>query len=119
MRCMVPAHLVDDAVAEARTLPGLVANLRAVDPALAAQLEPKALIYSRTPIVTLVVMVVAWLSARYGLGWDATTDNAVACVCVVVASYLMRLITRRPIDGWFATPAGIPPAGTSNPAAGS
>ena len=99
---------VTDAVAAAKDLPDLVNKLQVVDPALAQQIEGKALAASTTPIGTFLVPALVWLAARYGLGWDATMCSWIAGGLVLIGTYVMRYITTSPIAGIFskaATPA--------------
>jgi hypothetical protein len=104
MATLKPTALINSIVAGAQSLPGLIASLQAVDPSLATQLESKPLIASKTPWGVLLVAGIAWGSAKYGLGFDATTDTLVAGAGVVLGSYLMRLITKQPVSGVIATP---------------
>jgi len=98
---MTPTQAANDAVAAAKDVPDLVTKLRVADPALAAQIEGKALVASKTPWGTLAVSAAAYLSTRYGLGWDSATDALVAGGALVLSSYAMRYITSVPISGWF------------------
>ncbi|HXT81395.1 MAG TPA: hypothetical protein VN702_17655 [Acetobacteraceae bacterium] len=97
---------VNAAITAARDMPSLIANLKTVDPALAAPLEGKALLASKTPWGTLAVAVVSWAASRYGFGWDDQTCALIAGLGIVGGSYLMRALTSSPITGWFkkATP---------------
>ena len=108
MPILTSTAAVNGAIAAARSLPNLIANLYALDPALATQLESKPLLASKTPWGTLGAGVVAWLSSRYGFGFDETTCGLVSGVAVLLGSYAMRAVTKQPIAGLLATPA--PPA---------
>ena len=90
---------VNDAVAGAKSLPGLISNLQALDPALATQLEAKPLLFSKTPWGTLAAGLIGWASARYGLGLDANTTALIAGLCVLAGSYAMRAVTKQPTSG--------------------
>ena len=92
---------VSDAVAAAKDLPDLVNKLQAADPALAQQIEGKALAASTTPIGTFLVPAVVWLASHYGLGWDATTCSWIAGGLVLIGTYVMRYVTTSPIAGIF------------------
>ena len=105
---------VNEAIAAAKSLPNLIANLYALDPALVTQLESKPLLASKTPWGTLAAGVVGWLSSRYGFGFDETTCGLISGAAVVVGSYLMRALTKQPIAGFLATPPV--PAKASAPA---
>ena len=102
------------AVREAKDLPDLLRRLEAVNPALAAQLVGKSLAASRTPWGTLLLPVVAYLAARYGLGWTPDIDALVAGVAVLIGSYAMRCVTSTPITSLFHRPRALvsttPPA---------
>jgi hypothetical protein len=89
----------DRLIAEARTLPGLIAAAQVSDPALAEQLTGKALVYSRTVWGTPIVMVVSWAASRYALGWDPATCSAVAGALTWAAVIALRAITKAPISG--------------------
>ena len=108
---------VNEAIAAAKSLPNLIANLYALDPALAAQLESKPLLASKSPWGTLAAGVVAWLSSRYGFGFDETTCGLVSGVAVLLGSYAMRAITKQPVVGVLVTPtaATIAPASIKVP----
>lgn len=98
-----PAPTVrDQVVADAKSLPDLIAKAQAVDPALAAQLTAKPLLASKSPIGTLIAGVVAWLAGRYGLGWDQSTCDLVAGCAVLLGGYGMRYVTASPIAGIFS-----------------
>ena len=105
MPILSPTAAVNDAVAAARSLPNFIANLYAIDPALATQLESKPLLASKSPWGTLGAGLVAWLSSRYGFGFDETTCGLVSGVAVLLGSYVMRAITKQPIAGIITTPA--------------
>ena len=89
----------DKIIADAKSLPDLIATAKTVDPDLAAQLTPKALIASKSPAGTLAAGVVAWLVSHYGLGWDQATCDLVAGLAVLAGGYAMRYITASPIGG--------------------
>lgn len=104
---------LNKAVAAAQDVPTLVAEFAAVDPAVAQQIEGKALLASKTPWGTLAVALVAWGAAKYGLGWDTNTDALVGGAGLVLGSYVMRAITNSPISGMFSK---TPIAATGLPA---
>ena len=97
------------AVREAKDLPDLLRRLEAVNPALAAQLVGKSLAASRTPWGTLLLPVVAYLAARYGLGWTPDIDALVAGIAVLIGSYAMRCVTSTPITSLFHRPRALVP----------
>ncbi len=104
MPTLSPTAAVNEAIAAAKSLPNLIANLYALNPALATQLETKPLLASRTPWGTLAAGVVAWLSTRYGFGFDDTTCSLLSGIAVLVGSYGMRALTKQPIAGVLASP---------------
>lgn len=94
---------VNEAVAAARTLPDLVTKLNAVDPALAQQIEGKALLASKTPWGTLAATAVAYLATKYSLHWDQGTCELVAGAALLIGAYIMRAISAGgPITSLFA-----------------
>jgi hypothetical protein len=111
---------VTDAVKAAQDSPSLVQNLAAISPVLAQQITGKPLAASKSPIGTVLVAAAAWASAKYGFGWDASTDTLVGGIGALIGGYLMRSITSAPITGLFSTPAElqsappvVPPASPS------
>jgi hypothetical protein len=100
------ATLEASAIKAAQDLPDLLAKLQAVDSPLADQITGKSLVSSKTPVVTLLVTGIAWVSARYGLGWDESTDTAIAGAALLAASYAMRFVSTTPITGLFAPKSG-------------
>jgi hypothetical protein len=96
--------IIDEAVAEARSLPDLINRLEQLDPALALQLTGKALIYAKTPWGALASGIIGFLVAHYSLGFDPATTNFVAGLSVLVGSYIMRYITSVPITGILESP---------------
>jgi len=87
----------DTIIAEARSLPQLIALAHSNDPTLADALTEKSLIASKTPWGVLAAAIVGWLVAHYALGFDQATTDLIAGACVVAGSYGMRVITRSPI----------------------
>ena len=95
---------VEAALVRARLLPAGLAQLEQLDPQLAARLESKPLVASRSPWGTLVAAAVGYFSTRYGLGLDDHTVEVVAGVSLLVGGYAMRVVTSRPIGGLLRTP---------------
>lgn len=95
------AALMNQIVKDAQDLPSLLQRLSEVDPELTQRLEGKALSSSKTPWVTLIATGVAWVSTKYGLGWDETTDNIITGAVLVGVAYLMRAISPAPITSVF------------------
>lgn len=96
----------DRLIADAKSLPDLVAKAQRFDPALAQQLTGKVLLASKTPWGVLVSGAVGWAVSRYGLGWDGATTDLVAGAAVVLGAYAMRKISSGPITGLFRRAAG-------------
>lgn len=90
---------IDNAVAAAKDLPDLVSKAQAIDPSLAAALEGKALIASKTPWGTLLAGAIAYFAAKQGFGWDETLCDLLAGAGVLLGSYLMRFISPARITG--------------------
>jgi hypothetical protein len=107
-----PATGKDRLIADAKSLPDLIAKAQLVDPAFATSLTAKPLLASRSPAGTLLAGVVAWLAGRYGLGWDDMTCNLVAGVGVLLGGYAMRSITSSPIKGIISAAPAKPPEAT-------
>jgi hypothetical protein len=61
----------------------------------------QALLASKSPWGTLISAVIAWAVARYGFNLDQVSCNLLAGAAVVLGSYAMRLIEKRPITGIF------------------
>jgi hypothetical protein len=93
----------------AKDVPAAVKAISVLDP----DLTPKALIASKTPWGTLAVTAVGWAVAKWGLGWDDTTVNVVAGLCVLAGAYAMRYITTARVGGIFSTPPAATPVATS------
>jgi hypothetical protein len=93
--------LRDQLVAEAQSLPDLVDNARAHDPALAASLTPKMLLASRSPPGVLLAAAIGWAVGKYALGWDPALVDLLAGAMVLVGGYAFRYITKSPIGGVF------------------
>lgn len=117
------AQLTNGVVKVAQDMPELVSLLQTVNPALAQQIEGKALVASKSPWGTLAGSAVGFLAAKYGLTctaatlaagncWTPETVNLIgggaAMLGAFVASYLMRSVTIAPITGLFkkAPPPG-------------
>ena len=104
----IVAKAVDQAVADAKNLPGLINAVSTIDPALAEQWTGKALVMSKSPWGVLLVTAVTYESAKLGLGWSPDVCSLVAGGALVLAAYAMRYITSSPISGFFKK-APLPP----------
>ena len=113
---------VNAAITAAKDLPGLVQALQTASPQLAQQIEGKPLLASKSPLGTVIGLILGWAIPHYGLACTAavTTDcwtqntidlasGAGAIVGTALAAYVMRYVTTSPISGWFSK-ATIPPA---------
>lgn len=97
---------VNQVVAASRSIPEMIDRLKSADPAAYQQLTGKPLLMSRTPIGTLAVSLVAYMSARFGLGWDPGMCELAAGVGLLAGGYAMRYISSEPIWGIFRRPQG-------------
>jgi hypothetical protein len=77
--------LIDGAVKTAQSLPDLIAKLDRVDPALAARIASPA----RGPWGHVVVGAAAYVSTKYGCGWDQHVDELVGGAALVAGGYLV------------------------------
>jgi hypothetical protein len=100
---------VNAAVKAAQSLPDLIAKLSVANPTMADQLTSKSLITSKSLYGTPIVTAIAFLSAKYGLGWDDTTVNLVSLFVLLAASAGFRLLTKSPIGGVFTSGTSINP----------
>jgi uncharacterized membrane protein AbrB (regulator of aidB expression) len=111
MTILAATPAVNFAIAEAKSLPTLIANLQAIDPALTKQLETKPLIASRTPWGVLLASLIGMAAAHYGIGLDTDMDALLSGVIVLlftlVGSYVVRHFTKQPVAGIVSTPQDI------------
>jgi hypothetical protein len=70
---MTDVSVRDQLVADAKTLPGLIAAAQVADPALANALLGKATSAAATQAGAVVTGGVALLATHYGLGWSDAT----------------------------------------------
>jgi hypothetical protein len=92
---------INKAISVAKNLPDLIARAQAVDPSLAAALTGKALIASKTPWGNLLATAIAYIVAKYGLGWSESFDELIAGAALVGMSYIMRLVSPARVTGLF------------------
>ncbi len=120
MTILAATPAVNFAIAEAKSLPSLIANLQAIDPELAKQLETKPLIASRTPWGVALASLIGMAAAHYGIGLDTGTDallsGGVVLLTTLAGSYLMRQVTKQPVAGVVSTPGTAPPTSLAAPA---
>jgi hypothetical protein len=98
--------IVNEAIAGARDLPGLLARL---PPGMTAQLETKPLAYALSPPAVFLATLLTWVSTKYAIGWDANTCAMFAGAICLAAAYVCRLFTNKAIVGVVVTPPGTPP----------
>lgn len=96
-------------VSDAKSVPDLIAKAKQVDPSFAEQLAGKSLLSSKSPPAIALAAVLAWVSTKYGLGWDQSTVDVLTLIIGVVAAYGMRAITRGPITTLVAKPKEVSP----------
>ena len=97
-----PAPTVrDQVIADAKSLPDLIARAQKDAPDLAAQLTAKPLAASKTMYGTAASLLVSWAITKWGLGWDANTAALASGIIVMIATGLLRAITASPIAGIF------------------
>ncbi len=106
------------AVKAAQDVPGLIANLNALDPALGQQLTGKALLASKTVWGGIAIPVVTYVAGRFGFGWDENTCDIVAGAAIALCTIGFRAVTNSPISGLFSAPPA-PPAAASAAKAGT
>ena len=88
-------NLTNDAIAAAKDLPSLYANLKAADPALAAQLVGGATSGTATPLGSVIAAGVVWVSSRYGLGWDESFCAVLSAAAVALGGYIAHALQSR------------------------
>jgi hypothetical protein len=97
----------DRLVASAKSMAELMAAAKAADPALAAQLTPKILVLTRSPPGVLLVGVLTWAGAKYGLQLDPALVDALAAAGVLIGGYAFRYLTAGPV-GSIVKPVAAP-----------
>jgi hypothetical protein len=86
-------------IENARSLPHLISMAREASPSFAAQLQPKALVASKTVWGTILLPLLTFVSAKYGLGWDDDTCTTIAGLVVAGCAVVFRWMTKGPIGG--------------------
>lgn len=117
------ATLRDQLIANANSLPDLIAHAEVLDPALAQQLTGKSLFASRSAPAILIASLITWGATKYGLNFDATTVDLLTMAVGTIVAYAMRWITRAPITGLIhpapvvadTGPGGVIALGASKP----
>lgn len=89
----------DRVIADAQSLPDLIARAKLLDPNLAAMIEGKAAIGSKTVWAAVLTPLLAWLVARYGIGWDDGTQTLVVGLASAGIGVAVRFVTKGPITG--------------------
>jgi hypothetical protein len=93
------ATVRDMLIADAKSLPDLIAKAAAADPALAKQLTAKPLVASKSVWGSAIALVVSWCVTRYGLGWDDGTSALVTGLIDMAVTAAVRVVTSQPING--------------------
>ena len=91
----------DQVIAEARSLPDLIAKAKNFDPVLADQLTTKAAIGSKSLWGGLVTFGVTWAVAKWGLGLDANTCALVSGLISYGIGFIVRRFTDPRTTGFF------------------
>lgn len=108
----------DQLIADAKSLPDLIAKASAVDPALAAALTGQAKVLSKAPLGAALAAVIAWAAAHFGLGWGEDTDDTLAGLAVLAGGYLTHYLeTRKTLPVSATVPVATPTPATISGAA--
>ena len=107
-----PQNMRDRLVQQAQSFPHYVSMAETFDPAIAAALEGKALLASKTVWGTAITMAVTWGVSRYGLGWSPDVCAQVAGALTMVATVVLRSLTKTPVTGIVSNPGIAPPKGS-------
>jgi hypothetical protein len=91
----------DQVIAEARSLPDLIAKAQTADPQLAAQLSTKAAVASKTMWGTVASLVVSWAVTKWSLGWDPNTCALVSGVIAMGVGAVVRRFTDPRVTGFL------------------
>ena len=97
-----PPSTRDKIIADAQSLPDLIASAEAYDPILAKTLTGKALVASKSVWGPVVGAGVTWIVTKYGIGWDANLCAEVSGAIVLIVSAVIRSVTAGPIVGIFS-----------------
>lgn len=99
--------LTDRIIADAKSLPDLIARASVADPALAQKWTGTALIASKTVWGNAATLVISYVVTKYGLDYDDQTVALVSGVLVMISTAALRYVTERPVTGILtaATPA--------------
>lgn len=98
------AMIRDNLIKDAASLPDLIAKAESVDPNLAASLQAKSLIGSKSVWAPLATWAVTSIATHYGIGWDEGTSTLIASLLAYVAVIVCRYFTRSPIGGVVTAP---------------
>lgn len=98
------ALIRDNLVRDASSVPDLIAKAEAIDPNLAASLQAKALLGSKTVWAPLATWIVTSVVSYFGVGWDETTSTMIASLLAWAAVIVCRYLTRSPIGGIVTAP---------------
>lgn len=87
--------LRDQIIADAQSLPDLIARAQTMDPTLARALKGQATILSATPAGALIGGAIGMLVSQYGLGWDANTVNLISGLALLAGGYFAHWVQAR------------------------
>ena len=94
----------DAIIADAKSLPDLIATAQTLDPALAQALTGKAIVASKSTYGPTATLAVSWLVTHYALGWSPDQCALVSGGLILIVSAGLRAVTSGPITAWFQAP---------------
>lgn len=100
----------DQLIADAKSLPDLIATATVADPALAKALTGQAQQASATPAGSVVAFLLTAVVTRYGLGWSPEFVGLVSGLAVLAGGYLVHWYQSRRAKAILATPPVAPAA---------
>ena len=99
---MASAAIRDQVIADARSLPDLIAKASTLDPQLAQQLTTKSAVASASLWGTVISLIVTWAVTKWGLGWNGDTCALVSGVLSMGVNAIVRRITDPRVTGIFS-----------------
>lgn len=82
----------DQVIADAKDVPSLLTGAKEADPQLYAVLTAGGM---WKKYVKIGAAAVAWMAAKFGLGWDADTCSAIAGFLLVIGAYVEHRLQPR------------------------
>ena len=70
----------------------IITTVQETDPVLVKALLGNATSVTKTQLGTVIIGVVTYISARYGLGWDSDTVTIVSAAIAVVGGFISHQI---------------------------